>query len=78
MIGMFRGAILSIVALTMVNVTPSSAANIVYSFSFDTTKDGGAVSGWVAGSQGALYGTTYKGGANGRGIVFQLKPLRRR
>lgn len=74
MIGMFRGAILGVVTLALDDVTLSSAANLVYSFSFDTIKGGGAVSGLVVDSQGALYGTTHEGGANGRGIVFQLKP----
>jgi len=74
MTGLFRRVMLGLIALGFVGVSPSWAANLLYSFSFDTTKGGGPVSGLVADSHGALYGTTYEGGANGRGIVFQLKP----
>lgn len=71
---LFRGAVLSLAALSLAGTTPSWAANPIFNFSFDTTKGGGAVSSVVADSQGALYGTTYEGGANGRGVVFRLTP----
>ena len=44
-------------------------------YAFTGGNDGGnPQAGLVADSQGNLYGTTYAGGANGEGVVFQLSP----
>ncbi len=63
-------------AVAQSDLTPSSAAATViplYNFGFDTTKGSGLVSSLIADKEGALYGTTYSGGAGG-GTVFKLTP----
>ena len=42
----------------------------------NATKGGYALAGVVQGSDGALYGTTYQGGASGYGTVFKVNPDR--
>jgi uncharacterized repeat protein (TIGR03803 family) len=72
-------------------VTPGGKATTLYSFgsSSDGTNSDGANphGGLIAGSDGSFYGTTYVGGANGTGTVFQVStpfrmaptgPIRRR
>lgn len=43
MTGLLRRVMLGLIALGFVGVSPSWAANLLYSFSFDTTKGGGPV-----------------------------------
>jgi uncharacterized repeat protein (TIGR03803 family) len=46
----------------------------LHNFSFDSSKGKGPVSSLIADEQGALYGTTYEGGANDYGTIFKLTP----
>ena len=64
-------------AVAQSDLTPSSAGLTVtplYNFGFDTSKGSGLVSSLVADKEGALYGTTNKGGDFGVGTVFKLTP----
>jgi uncharacterized repeat protein (TIGR03803 family) len=58
---------------TVFQLTPSGTLNVLYSF---TGSGDGALpwAGMIADASGNLYGTTYGGGANGQGTVFQLDP----
>ena len=57
----------------MFQLTPSGALNVLHSF---IGGGDGAYpeAGLIADMAGNLYGTTYGGGAGGRGTVFQLTP----
>jgi len=59
---------------TVFQMTPVGALTTLYSFcgESDCTDGGNPQTGLVEGSDGNLYGTTYKGGANKDGTVFQL------
>ena len=52
----------------------AQTVTLLHSFSFNASKGKGPVSSLIADEQGALYGTTYEGGANGYGTVFKLTP----
>jgi uncharacterized repeat protein (TIGR03803 family) len=58
---------------TVFQLTPPGTLNVLYSF---TGSGDGALpwAGMIADASGNLYGTTYGGGANGQGTVFQLDP----
>src|SRR3981081_1619286 len=71
----YRAGALSLVALSLAGVTSSAqTVTLLHSFSFNTSKGKGHVSGLIADQQGALYGTTYEGGAHDYGTVFKLTP----
>ncbi len=57
-------------------ITATGGVTVIYSFSANTngkSNDGsGPQGGLLVGQDGALYGTTYSGGANGTGTVFRL------
>ena len=58
---------------TVFKITPSGQFTSLYSFSGD--RDGAKpVSTLVQGSDGNFYGTTYSGGASGKGTVFRVTP----
>jgi uncharacterized repeat protein (TIGR03803 family) len=59
---------------TVFNVTPSGTCTVLHSFSTATTDGRQAYAGLVQGSDGNFYGTTYLGGANNYGTVFQIAP----
>ena len=72
-----RAGALSLVALSLSGVTASAdtvALTLLHSFSFDAAHGKGHVSSLTVGPHVGLYGTTYKGGANGYGTVFKLTP----
>jgi uncharacterized repeat protein (TIGR03803 family) len=71
----YRTVALSLVALSLAGFTASAqTVTLLHSFSFNAPKGKGPVSRLIADEQGALYGTTYEGGANGSGMVFKLTP----
>jgi uncharacterized repeat protein (TIGR03803 family) len=72
----YRGAALGLAALSLAGVTPSWAweATPLYKFDYNWSKGNGAVSSLIADSNGALYGTTHKGGSEGYGTIFKLTP----
>ncbi len=64
---------------TVFSLTPPAAGTSVWThtvlWSFTGAGDGGhPYAGLIADSSGALYGTTYKGGASNLGTVFKLAP----
>ncbi len=66
---------------TVFELTPNSAKTswthkILYSFCTQTNCADGAYldAGLIMDSSGSLYGTTYEGGANSQGVVFELTP----
>lgn len=61
---------------TVFEITPAGKLTTVYSFCSLSNCTDGAVpeAGLVLASNGNFYGTTYVGGANGRGTVFELTP----
>jgi uncharacterized repeat protein (TIGR03803 family) len=71
----YRTAALSLVVLSLAGFTASAqTVTLLHRFSFNTSKGKGPVSRLIADEHGALYGTTYEGGANGYGTVFKLTP----
>src|SRR4051794_22503969 len=71
----YRAAALSLLALSLAGFAASAqTVNLLHSFTLDATQGKGAVSGLIDDQQGALYGTTYEGGANGYGTIFKLTP----
>ncbi len=61
---------------TVFRITPSGALITLYSFCSESgCIDGLEPSALVAASNGAFYGTTANGGANGYGTVFEITPL---
>ena len=52
-------------------MSTSGALTTLYSFS-NGPEGGHLAAGLLRGSDGSFYGTTYKGGANGYGTVFQI------
>jgi uncharacterized repeat protein (TIGR03803 family) len=71
-----RGRILVLVAATLMLVGYSWAGSdhILYNFNGYTGDGYYPESALVADAKGNLYGTTYQGGANGYGSVFELSP----
>jgi uncharacterized repeat protein (TIGR03803 family) len=61
---------------TVFRITPAGALTTLYNFcSLTDCKDGTQVySGLTLGTDGNFYGTTYSGGANNEGTVFQITP----
>ena len=59
---------------TVFRVTPAGTVTLLYSFcTLANCADGNApFAGLVQATDGSLYGTTYAGGANGRGTVFEI------
>ena len=57
-------------------ITPSGTLTTIYSFctKVGCTDGSDARSGMILGSDGNFYGTTYYGGANNEGTVFQITP----
>src|SRR4051812_24537229 len=71
----YRVGILSLFILSLTGFTASAQiVNLLYHFTLDSTQGKGPVSSLIADQQGAFYGTTYEGGANDYGTVFQLTP----
>src|SRR5438876_9558822 len=71
----YRAGILILMALSFAGFASSApTVTLLYSFGFDASKGKGHVSDLIVGQHGALYGTTYDGGANGYGEVFKLSP----
>ncbi len=61
---------------TVFEITPAGKLTTLYSFCSQTNCTDGAVptAGLVLGNNGNFYGTTYGGGANGSGTVFEITP----
>jgi uncharacterized repeat protein (TIGR03803 family) len=61
---------------TVFQITPAGQLTTLYSFCSQTNCADGQnpYAGLVQGSDGNFYGTTYGGGANGAGTVFQITP----
>jgi uncharacterized repeat protein (TIGR03803 family) len=61
---------------TVFKITPSGTLTTLYSFCSQTgcTDGSNPYAGLVQGTDGNLYGTTYRGGANKRGTVFKITP----
>jgi uncharacterized protein (TIGR03437 family) len=55
-------------------VTTAGAVTILYSLGTNVGDGTSPTSGLLAASDGNLYGTTYGGGANGRGTIFKCTP----
>jgi uncharacterized repeat protein (TIGR03803 family) len=71
----YRAGALILMALSLAGFAWSApSVTLLYSFGLDSSKGKGHVSGLIVGQQGALYGTTSEGGANGYGTVFKLIP----
>jgi len=71
----YRAGLLSLAALSLAGFTASAkTVTLLHSFSFNASKGKGPVSSLIVDEKGALYGTTYEGGANGNGMVFKLTP----
>ena len=59
---------------TVFKMTPAGVLNTLYSFGTQTN-DGNSPNGsLIEGSDGNFYGTTFSGGANGKGTVFNITP----
>jgi uncharacterized repeat protein (TIGR03803 family) len=60
---------------TVFKITPSGTLTTLYNFCAQSgCPDGYGPSGLVQATNGSLYGTTQKGGANGFGTVFKMAP----
>jgi uncharacterized repeat protein (TIGR03803 family) len=61
---------------TVFKITASGTLTTLYSFCSQSgcTDGAGLLAGLVQGSDGNFYGTTFNGGANGGGTVFQITP----
>jgi uncharacterized repeat protein (TIGR03803 family) len=60
---------------TVFKITPSGSLTTLYNFcSQSGCPDGQSPSGLIQATDGNLYGTTYRGGANGYGTVFKITP----
>jgi hypothetical protein len=62
---------------TVFELTPTASGwreKILHTFNFDGTDGAEPYSGLIFDSAGNLYGTTYAGGANFGGIVFEITP----
>jgi uncharacterized repeat protein (TIGR03803 family) len=58
---------------TAFKITPEGTLAVLHSFCHTDCGDGASpVAGLIQGSDGAFYGTTYSGGASGKGTVFRL------
>jgi uncharacterized repeat protein (TIGR03803 family) len=70
--------VVAIVAITLVAASTPAAAQtetVLYSFLPSNSVDGFLpMAGLTADATGNLYGTTYDGGTNGTGAVFELSP----
>lgn len=53
-------------------IDPSGTETVLYRFAGETSNGYDAISGVIRDAAGNLYGTTYRGGANGMGTVFKL------
>jgi uncharacterized repeat protein (TIGR03803 family) len=51
---------------------PTGAETVLYRFANETSNGYDPISGVIRDASGNLYGTTYRGGANGMGTVFKL------
>lgn len=59
---------------TVFKITPAGTETVLHNFT-NTSGDGVNPSGaLVQGSDGNFYGTTYKGGASGAGVIFKITP----
>jgi uncharacterized repeat protein (TIGR03803 family) len=61
---------------TVFKITPSGTLTTLYNFCAQSECADGAspMAGLVEATNGDLYGTTYRGGASGRGTVFKISP----
>jgi uncharacterized repeat protein (TIGR03803 family) len=61
---------------TVFKITPSGALTTLYSFCSQTNCTDGAdpYAGLIQATDGNFYGTTWKGGANNKGTVFEITP----
>lgn len=72
-----RLLLLAALAILMSHTGAAQTTNFETLYSFQGTLDGGQpMGGVVIGKDGALYGTTYFGGASGDGTVFELIPAK--
>jgi uncharacterized repeat protein (TIGR03803 family) len=56
-------------------VTPSGSYKVLHSFPVGTQNDGNdPIAGLLFATDGTFYGTTFAGGLNGFGVVFQITP----
>ena len=53
-------------------IDPTEAETVLYRFANETSNGYNPISGVIRDASGNLYGTTYRGGANGMGTVFKL------
>jgi uncharacterized repeat protein (TIGR03803 family) len=53
-------------------IDPTGAETVLYRFANETSNGYDPISGVIRDASGNLYGTTYRGGANGMGTVFKL------
>jgi len=59
---------------TVFRISPSGSETVLYQFGGSPTDGYGPQAGLVQGSDGNFYGTTYYGGTNYVGTVFQISP----
>lgn len=59
---------------TVFEITPAGTLTVLHSFGSQTNDGTRPYAGLVQATNGNLYGTTYSGGANGYGTVFQITP----
>lgn len=57
---------------TLFRLTPAGVVTVLHAFRGDASEGGGPAAGVIQGADGALYGTTAGGGANGAGTVFRV------
>jgi uncharacterized repeat protein (TIGR03803 family) len=57
---------------TVFKITPTGEESILYSFGSDPTDGRYPIAGLIMDSNGNLYGTTFEGGANSQGTIFEL------
>jgi len=63
-----------VLMLTAVTATVSAAQTFTTLVNFDKTNGANPAASLIQGTDGNFYGTTYGGGANGNGTVFQITP----
>src|SRR5438105_10013635 len=71
----YRAGIFILMALSFAGFASAApSASLLYSFGLNSSKGKGHVSDLIVAQNGALYGTTSEGGANGYGTIFKLTP----
>ncbi|MFZ0805902.1 MAG: choice-of-anchor tandem repeat GloVer-containing protein [Candidatus Sulfotelmatobacter sp.] len=69
----FRTALTTLAALLVVTAIAGAQETSIYSF-YSPFGDALPIGGLTADASGNLYGTTFYGGANGNGMIFELSP----